>query len=141
MNPILKNILGVVLGIVIGSIINMGIIHFGNMLIPLPEGVDTNTAEGLKAAIPLFEFKHFLTPFFAHALGTLAGAIVAARIAATNKLKIALTIGFFFFLGGFSMIFMIPSPLWFSLTDLILAYIPMAYLGARLAGGNETSIF
>ena len=107
----------------------------------MPEGTDTNTAEGLKAAIPLFEFKHFLTPFFAHALGTLAGAIVAARIAATNKLKIALTIGFFFFLGGFSMIFMIPSPLLFSLTDLILAYIPMAYLGARLAGGNETSIF
>lgn len=29
--------------------------------------------------------------------------------------------------------FMIPAPVWFILVDLILAYLPMAYFGGKLA--------
>ena len=29
------------------------------------------------------------------------------------------------------------SPMWFNVTDLLLAYIPMGYLGGILAGGKR----
>lgn len=84
----------------------------------------------------LMEPKHFIMPFLAHALGSLAGAFVAAYLAISQKLILGLLIGFVFMLGGIMMIMQLPSPLWFNATDLILAYFPMAYLGARLAGAK-----
>jgi hypothetical protein len=31
-------------------------------------------------------------------------------------------------------VFMLPSPMWFNTVDLVVAYIPMAYLGGMIAG-------
>jgi uncharacterized membrane protein YqgA involved in biofilm formation len=142
MRPILRNILAVVAGIVIGSVVNMGIISVSGSIIPPPEGADVTTAEGLKASMHLFEPKHFIFPFLAHTLGTLVGASVAALIAASHKTKFALGIGVFFLMGGIASVFMLPSPVWYTVVDLIGAYLPMAYLGARLAGrlGKRTAI-
>lgn len=137
MNALTKNILAVVLGIAAGSAVNMGIIMLSSHLIPPPAGADISTPEGLKAAIPLFEPKHFIMPFLAHALGTLVGAWVAALVAATQKMRFALGIGFFFLLGGIANVLMLPSPLWFTLADLALAYLPMGFLGGKLALGNK----
>lgn len=133
MHPIIKNILAVVAGGVLGSVVNMGIIKVSGSIIPPPEGADLSTAEGLKAAMHLFEPKHFIMPFLAHALGTFAGAFVAASLAATHKMKFALGVGFFFLLGGIASVFMLPSPAWFSILDLAGAYIPMAYFAGKLA--------
>ncbi len=133
MNPILRNILAVIAGIVIGGTVNMLIINFSGTIIAPPEGVDTTTAEGLKEGIHLFEPKHFLIPFLAHALGTFVGAYLAARIAASHKMKFAIAIGCVFLLGGIGAVFMIPAPLWYNITDLVLSYIPMAWLAGRLA--------
>ena len=133
MHPIIKNILAVVAGIVAGSAVNMGIINVSALIIPPPEGVDNTTMEGLKASMHLFEPKHFLMPFLAHAIGTLAGAFVVALIATEQKLKFALGIGLFFMLGGIANVIMLPSPLWFTLLDLGAAYIPMAYIAGKLA--------
>jgi hypothetical protein len=133
MNPILRNILAVIAGIVGGGIVNMGLVMLGGIIVPPPDGIDTSTTEGLKAAMPLFELKHFIFPFLAHAIGTLVGAWLAALVAATNKLTFAMIIGCFFFLGGLYMVVVVPSPVWFTLLDLVLAYIPMAWLGYRLA--------
>ncbi len=133
MNPILKNILAVIAGLVIGSAVNMGLITISGSIIPPPEGVDLTTTEGLKAAMHLFEPKHFIFPFLAHALGTGVGAFVAALIAANHKIKFAMAIGVFFLVGGISMVVMVPAPLWFNILDLVGAYIPMAWLGWSLA--------
>ena len=99
MNPIIKNILAVIVGVVVGSVVNMGIIIYGPLAIPYPEGTDISTPEGLNAAMSTFEFKHFLVPFFAHALGTLVGAFLAAKIAATHKMRSAIIIGVVFLAG------------------------------------------
>ena len=133
MNPILKNILAVVLGIVLGSIVNMSLISISGLIIPPPEGADITSTEGLKASIHLFKPVNFIFPFLAHALGTLVGAFVAAKIAANHKMKFAYGLGFFFLLGGIANIFMIPAPMWFNMLDLIVAYLPMAYLGGKFA--------
>ena len=133
MNPILRNILAVIAGIVIGGTVNMLIINFSGTIIAPPEGVDTTTAEGLKEGIHLFEPKNFLMPFLAHALGTFFGAYLAALIATSHKMKFAFAIGCVFLLGGIGAVYMIPAPLWYNITDLVLAYIPMAWLAGRLA--------
>jgi hypothetical protein len=133
MNPILRNILAIVAGIVIGGLVNMGIISISGSLIPPPEGVDVKNLESMKANIHLFEAKHFLMPFLAHALGVLVGAFVAAFIAANHKMEIALGNGVFFLLGGIAAAVMIPAPTWFIALDLIVAYIPMAWIGGKLA--------
>jgi hypothetical protein len=133
MNPIVKNIIAVTAGFILGSIINMSLITVSGSIISAPNGADVTTLEGLTATIHLFEPKHFLFPFLAHALGTLGGAFVAAKIAATHKLKFAMSIGFLFLAGGIANIMMLPSPLWFTLVDLVGAYLPMAFVGYQLA--------
>lgn len=129
MKTVIINIVAVVIGIVAGSCINMGIIMFSSSVIPPPQGADVTTTEGLKAAMHLFEPKHFIFPFLAHALGTLAGACITVLLATTRKLLFAMVIGMFFLAGGIASIFMLPSPLWYNCVDLLFAYIPMAYLG------------
>ncbi|MFC2110629.1 hypothetical protein ACFLRU_00260 [Bacteroidota bacterium] len=132
MIPIVRNILAIILAFIIGSTVNMGIILISSSIIPPPVGVDTTTIEGLTAGIHLFEAKHFLFPFLAHALGTFVGAIFAIFIVKNNHKKFAFGIGFFFLLGGIANIFMLPSPTWFIVTDLSLAYLPMAWLAIKL---------
>lgn len=133
MNSTVKNILAVVAGLVIGSIVNMGLITISGSIIPLPEGVDNTTTEGLKESMHLFQPKHFIFPFLAHALGTLVGAFIAAKIAVTRKMTFAMVIGGFFLIGGITSVMMLPSPTWFSILDIVGAYIPMAWIGGNLA--------
>ena len=132
MNPIIKNIIAVIAGFLVGSVVNMGIIMISGSIIPPPNGADVTTTEGLKASMHLFQPKHFIMPFLAHALGTFAGALLAALIASSHKMIFALGIGVFFLVGGIVSVFMLPSPTWFTVLDLAVAYIPMAYLAGKL---------
>ena len=132
MKPIVKNILAVLVGVFGGGFLNMGIIMISGSLIPPPEGAVITTMEGLRASMHLMEPKHFLMPFLAHALGALVGAGLAALIASNHKMRFAMGIGVWFMLGGIINIIMLPSPLWFTLVDLGLAYITMAYIGAKM---------
>lgn len=131
MNPILKNIIAIITGWLIGSIINMGLIKLGHGIFPI-EGIDPNNMDDLAKTMPTLDFKYFIFPFLAHALGTFSGALLAALVAANHKMKFALGIGVLFLLGGIVVSFMIPAPTWFIATDLLIAYIPMAWLGGKL---------
>jgi hypothetical protein len=137
MKPLLRNIAAVLLGIVVGSVINMCLIMVSGNVISPPAGADVTTMEGLKASMHLFEPKHFLFPFLAHALGTLAGAAVAATVAGSRRVACAFVVGAFFLVGGIANVIMLPAPLWFSAADLILAYLPMAWLGSRRAAVRQ----
>lgn len=129
MNTILKNSLAVIIGLFLGGIVNMGIIMLSSSIIPPPDGVDVNDMESIKSSMHLYQPRHFIFPFLAHAIGTLVGAFSAALIAANHQLKFAMAIGVFFLIGGIVAVFMLPSPLLFTLIDLVFAYLPMAYLG------------
>jgi len=134
MKPAANITLAVLAGIVSGGVVNMGIVSLGPFVIPLPDGADVSTMENLRDSMELFTPVNFLPPFLAHALGTLAGAFVAAKLAASHRVKAAVGVGAVFLLGGVAAISMLGGPLWFSAADLLLAYIPMGYLGAVLAG-------
>ena len=96
----LRVVLAVVIGFVVGSAVNMGFIMLSGKVIPPPSGADVTTMEGLKASLHLFEPKHFLFPFLAHAGGTLAGAFVAALLAPGRSPVPSYMVGALFLLGG-----------------------------------------
>ena len=126
---IIRNILAIIVGIVIGGAVNMSLIMLGPLVIPPPAGVDVTNTQSLIASIHLFEVRHFVFPFLAHALGTLVGALVAFLIAGSHRSIFAYTVGAVSLAGGIAASVMIPAPLWFIVLDLVVAYIPMAWIG------------
>ncbi len=138
MNPILKNVLAIMAGVIVGMVVNMAIISISGSIAPLPEGVDPNDIESIKSNIHRYSTGNLILPIIAHALGTLTGAFTAAKLAAKAHKVLALTIAAFFLIGGIMMIQMIPeAPMWMKATDLLLAYMPMGWLGWKLAGAKK----
>jgi hypothetical protein len=52
----------------------------------------------------------------------------------SHKGKIAIGMGAWFLLGGIIANVLIPAPLWFKVVDLVFAYVPMTWIGAKLGG-------
>jgi hypothetical protein len=139
MNPIIRNILAIILGWASGSLVNMGLIQTGHKIYPI-EGLDPNDMDALANIMPTLSYEYFIFPFLAHALGTLVGGIVAYKIAAIYKMKFALVIGVLFFIGGVLVNYLIPGPKWFAATDILVAYIPMAWIGGKIGEKWERRI-
>ena len=135
MNPIMRNGLALIAGIILGGALNMAIVTIGPYVIPNPEGTDVTTPEGLKLALPLMQPQHFVFPFLAHALGTFVGAFATIFFSASKKQYLSWVVGFWFLMGGVALIIIVPFPLWIILVDILFAYLPMAWLGWKLAGG------
>ncbi len=128
-----RNVIGTILGLLVGGQVNFAIINISTDIIPAPEGADVKTMEGLQKSIHLFEPKHFLMPFLAHALGTLVASLLASLFARSHRKRLAMVPGFVFLFGGAMAVSMLPAPLWFNIADLVLAYFPMALLGYWLS--------
>ena len=127
----LRNLLAVIAGVVAGALVNGALITLSPLLIPPPAGVDVTHTESLAQSIHLFQPRHFVMPFLAHALGTLVGALVAYVIA-IRRTHMAYVVGILFLIGGISASVMIPAPAWVIALDLLAAYLPMAWLAVRI---------
>ncbi len=132
MNPLVRSIASVMLGLVAGSSVNMGLVVAGHMIVPPAPGFDASTIETLAATAHLLQPQHFLFPFLAHALGTFVGAGLAVAISDGRRLRPAMIVGAFFMVGGGLNVAMLPAPMWFNVLDLLLAYLPMAWLAWRI---------
>jgi hypothetical protein len=125
---IFRNVFAVIGGWIIGSVVNLNLINLGNSLYPI-EGLDVNDMEAFASIMPTLGAEYFIFPFLAHALGTFTGAITAGLIAANNKRIFTFVIGGLFLIGGIAINYILSGPVWFTILDLVLAYIPMAILG------------
>ena len=132
MNKILKNTLICIGSIFIGGLFNMAIVSASNLIFPPPAGTDLTTEADLQAAMPLMQPIDFLMPFLAHALGTLLAAYLVTKWGIMHQKQWAIGTGLWFLLGGSMMVFSLPTPLWFAVVDLGLAYVPKGYLGYYL---------
>jgi hypothetical protein len=137
MKTILRNILALPVGLIVGGAVNMSLILAGPFVIPPPPGVDVTSAESMAATMHLFEPRHFVFPFLAHALGTFTGSLAAFLVAASHRSVFAWIIGAVSLAGGIAASFMIPAPRWFVALDLLAAYIPMAWIATRLGRRME----
>ena len=130
MKAIIKNILVLLGGCIFGSVVNMGLIIVGYQLIPVADGMNPMDAT-------MWEIRYFIFPFLAHAIGTLSGAFIVAKYTVSYHMILAICIGIFFLLGGISMVFIMPAPVWFIVADLSLAYIPMGWYGWKLTDQDK----
>ena len=131
---LVRNTAAVLAGLMAGGILNMALVSIGPHIIPPPAGGDITTMEGLGSTIHLFEPRHFIFPFLAHASGSLIGAWIAARFCATRPLACAMSVGALFLIGGAVMAFSLPEAVAFNVIDLVAAYLPMTWLGYSLSG-------
>ena len=138
MNPILKNIISLFIGAIVGGFINMQTVELGYSVFPLGD-FDKNNFDAFVSAMENAENKHYIFPFLAHAFGTFVGATLASLFGANHQFRLAIIIGIFFLIGGIAANLMIPGPLWFSIMDILLAYIPMAWIGHILASKYVSS--
>lgn len=140
MKTIAFNVLALFAGLFIGSLVNIGLVTLGPHVIENPVGVDMSDVDKMRESMKLLQPANFIFPFLAHALGTLAGAAIAARTAASHPMIFAASIALVFLAGGITMVVSVGGPSWFVLPDLLLAYIPMGILGGYLALPRVSSI-
>ena len=137
---VLRNIGAVLAGVVLGSMVNIALVNLGPHVISLPEGADVTTMEGLRDSMMVMKPANFIFPYLGHALGTLVGALVAAKIATTRRLWFGVGISLWFLFGGVAAVVLFGGPMWFKVLDLLTAYIPMGWLGGKLGGGNAAMV-
>ena len=130
--PFLRAILAVIVGLIIGGIINSALEWTGSVLIAPPAGADMITTEGMRASVHLMQLQHFIFPFLADAIASLAGAFVAAKIAGRYHLMAAMNVAILFLAMAIHIYSAMPFPVWFMAIDFLFAYIPMAWIGDRL---------
>ena len=128
MNPIPRNTLAVLAGALACMLLNGLLLEVLMVVNPPPPGFDPNDL----TTFELLEPKHLLNAFVAHAIPSLVGGAIAALIALSRKVAMALIVGGVHLLGGIAAAFMIPAPGWFIALDLSMAYLPMAWIGARV---------
>ena len=126
MSSIIKNVLALIGGGLVGMTANMGLIITGNQLIPFSDNINPMNAMN-------WEIRYFIFPFLAHAIGTLSGAFIASKFSVSYHMLFAMCIGIFFLIGGISMVFILPAPIWFIVIDLVFAYLPMGWLGWEIS--------
>jgi len=61
MKPIIRNILAVIAGWIGGSVVNMGLIQIGHIILPI-KGVDSSDMDALAAVMPTLGFEYFIFP-------------------------------------------------------------------------------
>jgi hypothetical protein len=133
MNSIVRNTLAFVVGAVLTMVVNGTIVVAMSKLVPPPPGVDLSNVESVRANIDKFEMKHFAGPFLAHAIGSLVGGLTASLLAASRRFELAMGIGALHLAGGIAAAAMIRGPAWFVALDLAGAYLPMAWIGYKIA--------
>lgn len=139
MRSTLRLVFGLFLGALGGAVVNMGLIVVGSELIPAPAGIDVTSTESLAESVHLLGPQNFVFPFLAHAGGTLAGCLIACVIVRHRPRAAAIGVGCIFLAGGIANVFMIPAPVWFIALDLVLAYLPMAFLAMMIFQRLESS--
>ncbi|MEM1068566.1 MAG: hypothetical protein AAGI63_06710 [Planctomycetota bacterium] len=134
-----RKILAVVLGLVVGSVVNMALVTLSSKIYPLPSGVDPSDMESFRLHIEEngLATGAWLIVLAAHAGGSLVSGLVCGLIAKKAWVSVGIGLGAFWMCGGIYMLTILPSPMWFAASDVLL-YVPAAIAGVTI-GGQITS--
>jgi hypothetical protein len=125
----LRNLLAVLAGLIVAGVVVFLMEWVGHAIYPPP--ADLNYADELAMG----EYMRgqptgaFLLVMLAHALGTLAGAAVAALIGRSWQLGLAMIVGFIMMLGGTWNLYRFPHPVWMWIE--VPVYLVAAWLGGK----------
>lgn len=128
----MRNLLAVLAGCVAGGLANMLLIRLNTtVFFPLPPDVDMADAVAFAAALKTMPAAAFVVVVIAHLSQAFVGGGVAARLAASHNMAMALAVGAFSLAGGIAAYAMYGGPTWM-LVEMPL-YFVAAWGGAKLA--------
>ena len=128
----LRQVAAVLIGILIGSALNMGLIELNSsVLFPAPEGLDLSDPDQFNAYIAGLPTLAFLVVLVAHLGQAFVGGLVAARLAASHPMTLALVVGVVSLAGGIAAMTMIDGPDW------LIIELPLYIVAAWCAGHLE----
>jgi hypothetical protein len=130
-----RNILAIVLGFIAGSAFNMALVSVSHVMYPLPEGLDPNNFEALRAHVEAngLPTGALLMVLAAHAGGSFVSGFVCGLVAMRPWYLGATLLGILWTCAGVAMLMMLPAPKWFAVADVLL-YVPAVLLGVALGG-------
>ena len=128
----LRTILGTIAGLLAALLLMLGIEFGATTLFPPPPGLDLHDEADLAQFVAMAPSGMKAMVVLGWALAGLAGGWVAAKIARPPRAA-ALAIGLLVAAGCLLNVATIPHPLWMNALGVLLP-VPLALLGARLAG-------
>ena len=134
----LRAVVGVVAGIVVAWLVIVLSQLLSAALYPPPPGTDLTDPAVLADFINAAPVTAMGFVIAGYALAALLGGWVAARIERAHPRIAAMVVGGMVLLGVILNYTMIPHPTWMLASGVLLP-LPMAWLGARLAGGLARS--
>jgi len=127
-----RRILSVIAGIVTGLLTVFIFDMISQKLFPFStEGIDFKNPEALKEFMSRTPAGFKLTMYLGWILSAFLAAFVASKINKQNWKQSSIIIGSVLMVGAILNLVGIPHPMW--MWSAILFYIPMAYLGGKLA--------
>lgn len=133
--PVIRSILAVIVGFVAANVTMFAIGAINAVLYPdIVKAVESNDPEALQAAMAATPgaVGAMFVVLVAWVLGSLAGGFLAAWTGRSAPIVHALVVGGLFMLGGIANNLAFPPPVWFWMATVV-AFLPAAYAGARLA--------
>lgn len=134
MTPIVKNILIFIGALILGMAANMLLLLAGMAVFPV-EGMNEMTPEAIQEAFDAGKFStiHFVIPIIAHSLQTFIAGLICGRFTVkTNSMLWAMAAGVVSLIFGIMNLAQVAHPDWFGPVDLLVSYLPMAYIGGKL---------
>lgn len=124
----MKSILSIIGGIVIAFAIIMLMQSISMKMYPVPQGLDLNDPEVMKAYIASMPFAAFLWILAGYTIASFAGGMVATGI--SKILRQSFIVAMVLMLANAANLIMIPHPVWFAIASSLI-YFPFAWLGGK----------
>ena len=138
----IRNILAVVVGLAVGMAVNMALVMLnGAVLFPMPDGLDMfdpEQADAFNAYIATLPTSAFLVVLAAHLGQSFFGGWVAARMAASQPMSLAMIVGGLSLAAGIMNMMTIDGPAWM-IIELPL-YLVVAWLAGRMEVNRRAAV-
>ena len=129
----MKNrIIAVIVGVLAGWFVVYGGEVINSKVFPAPEGLDYTDKIALIDFIESLPTTAFLSMFLVWMISSFVGGFSAGKIVKSGWKKATIITGAILLFSNVANMFFIPHPLWLNVMTIIM-YLPMAYLGGKLA--------
>ncbi len=129
----LRTIIGTLVGILVAVGVFMGAEQVGEMLYPLPVGLDPADHEAMSAHAEALPVGALVVMLLGWAAGSCGCGVVTRVVSGSRSPVAAYIAGLFLMTAGIVNLFLLPHPIWFRIVGM-LVFIPMTLAGHYLAG-------
>jgi hypothetical protein len=125
-----KTTLGLIAGVIVAFVIISLNENITSSIHPVPEGMNMNDIESVKAYINTMPITAFLAILLGYTVASFVGAFTATYI--SKIMRHSFIVAFILMLANTANLVMIPHPVWFAIASSLI-YPPFAWMGGKSA--------